>query len=149
MQLNAKQIDAAGFLAKVLGDPAAACAQMACQLTDEECGKLFAVRDPLRPAVQKVLDEAAERREKAEAVKLALEEAKAEQAAAEAAEEKAAAKKLAIEELQAMALKTEAAETKAAETNAADAETKEIIPETPVTPAPPEPVKTEPVPASP
>lgn len=61
MNLTAKQIDVAGYLSKVLSDPAPYCTERASQLTDEECDALLSLRDATYAEAQKLLCAAAER----------------------------------------------------------------------------------------
>ena len=96
--MNAKQVDAAGFLMRVTSHAAVAWTELDKQMTEEEAAAVIAVRDLTTTEVNNLLAKFAERRSTDEAQKLALE-----QAAAEEAAKAAAAKQKELEELKAAA----------------------------------------------
>ena len=108
--MNAKQVDAAGFLMRITSHAATACTSLAEQMVEPEVAALLELRDRTIAEVNTMLEQFAKRRENEEAHKLA-----AEQAAAEEAAQKAAAKQKELEELKAASEKATAEKAKAEE----------------------------------
>ena len=111
--MNAKQVDAAGFLMRVTSHAATACTELARQMNDDEAAAVIALRDLTITEVNNLLGKFEARRAEAEANKLA-----AEQAAAAEAEKAAVAKQKELEELKAAAEAKAKAEEEAARAQA-------------------------------
>jgi uncharacterized protein YfcZ (UPF0381/DUF406 family) len=79
--MNAKQIDAAGFLAHVTSHSACACAALAMQMVDEECLALIELRDRTVAEANTLLEQFAQRRANVEASKISEEHAAIQEAA--------------------------------------------------------------------